>query len=312
MFFGLFFTFSFFFFFEVLVFTHLMCACTCCRDPKQIFVSLPISLARGLKKYILSCFFCFFSLTSFKVETGEDTQLPTRVSFLTRSLFVVCSNVFLLFYSGVGLESMNVLREKETGHFKNKTKKGNGERVWTETFTGSLHRFHLLKYVPTDWTEPVFSSIYKKKKSLSKHGGRSFFFMALLNRFNLFWQWETRRGVSWRIFMRTWFFFLAGVECVWTTFMKKKKNVCCVSTKQAWRHQPIFKEILILLVNCNFRHRIRTLKLLLPSVWSGISIWKPDNIRANQEKLIQAVERRLQTHRKACFGKKKKKKKILP
>lgn len=71
----------------------------------------------------------FFSLTSFKVETGEDTQLPTRVSFLTRSLFVVCSNVFLLFYSGVGLESMNVLREKETGHFKNKTKKGNGERV---------------------------------------------------------------------------------------------------------------------------------------------------------------------------------------
>lgn len=132
--------------------------------------------------------------------------------------------------------------------------------------------------------------------------------MALLNRFNLFWQWETRRGVSWRIFMRTWFFFLAGVECVWTTFMKKKKNVCCVSTKQAWRHQPIFKEILILLVNCNFRHRIRTLKLLLPSVWSGISIWKPDNIRANQEKLIQAVERRLQTHRKACFGKKKKKK----
>lgn len=141
-----------------------MCACTCCRDPKQIFVSLPISLARGLKKYILSCFFCFFSLTSFKVETGEDTQLPTRVSFLTRSLFVVCSNVFLLFYSGVGLESMNVLRKKETGHFKNKTKKGNGERVWTETFTGSLHRFHLLKYVPTDWTEPVFSSIYKKKK----------------------------------------------------------------------------------------------------------------------------------------------------
>lgn len=91
-------------------------------------------------------------------------------------------------------------------------------------------------------------------------------------------------------------------------FYEKKKNVCCVSTKQAWRHQPIFKEILILLVNCNFRHRIRTLKLLLPSVWSGISIWKPDNIRANQEKLIQAVERRLQTHRKACFGKKKKKK----
>lgn len=98
MFFGLFFTFSFFFFFfEVLVFTHLMCACTCCRDPKQIFVSLPISLARGLKKYILSCFLFFFPLTSFKVETGEDTQLPTRVSFLTRSLFVVCSNVFLLF-----------------------------------------------------------------------------------------------------------------------------------------------------------------------------------------------------------------------
>lgn len=74
---------------------------------------------------------------------------------------------------------MNVLREKETGHFKNKTKKGNGERVWTETLTGSLHRFHLLKYVPTDWTEPVFSSIYKKKKKVFLSMEEEVFFLWL-------------------------------------------------------------------------------------------------------------------------------------
>lgn len=39
-----------FFFFEVLVFTNLMCACMHYKDPKQIFASLPISLAMGLIK----------------------------------------------------------------------------------------------------------------------------------------------------------------------------------------------------------------------------------------------------------------------
>lgn len=73
MFFGLFF-FSFSFF-EVLVFTHLMCACTCCRDPKQIFVSLPISLARGLKKYILSCFFFPSLVLRWKQERTHSCQL---------------------------------------------------------------------------------------------------------------------------------------------------------------------------------------------------------------------------------------------
>lgn len=42
--------------FEVLVFTNWMCACTCYKAPKQIFVSLPISLALGLMKYILNCY----------------------------------------------------------------------------------------------------------------------------------------------------------------------------------------------------------------------------------------------------------------
>lgn len=36
--------------FEVLVFTNLKCACMRYKDPKQIFVSLPISLALGLIK----------------------------------------------------------------------------------------------------------------------------------------------------------------------------------------------------------------------------------------------------------------------
>lgn len=228
MFFGLFFTFSFFFFFEVLVFTHLMCACTCCRDPKQIFVSLPISLARGLKKYILSCF--FFFLTSFKVETGEDTQLPTRVSFLTRSLFVVCSNVFYFFSLEWDLSLWMYWERKKPDTLKTKQKK-EMENV-CELKHSQAHCIDSISwnmFLQTEQSQyfPVF---IKKKKSLSKHGGRSFFFMALLNRFNLFWQWETRRGVSWRIFMRTWFFFLAGVECVWTTFMKKKKKcVLCLN-----------------------------------------------------------------------------------
>lgn len=172
----------------------------------------------------------FFSLTSFKVETGEDTQLPTRVSFLTRSLFVVCSNVFYFFSLEWDLSLWMYWERKKPDTLKTKQKK-EMENV-CELKHSQAHCIDSISwnmFLQTEQSQyfPVF---IKKKKSLSKHGGRSFFFMALLNRFNLFWQWETRRGVSWRIFMRTWFFFLAGVECVWTTFMKKKKKcVLCLN-----------------------------------------------------------------------------------
>lgn len=99
MFFGLFFTFSFFFFFEVLVFTHLMCACTCCRDPKQIFVSLPISLARGLKKYILSWFFFPSLVLRWKQERTHSCQLEF-LSWHVRCLLSAVMFFTFLVWSG--------------------------------------------------------------------------------------------------------------------------------------------------------------------------------------------------------------------
>lgn len=77
----------------------------------------------------------FFSLTSFKVETGEDTQLPTRVSFLTRSLFVVCSNVFFFFSLEWDLSLWMYWERK-----KPDTLKQNKKRKWRTCVNWNIHR----------------------------------------------------------------------------------------------------------------------------------------------------------------------------
>lgn len=121
MFFGLFFTFSFFFFFWSPSFhTFDVCVYLLQRSKADLCKSAHLS-GTGTEK--IHTELVFFSLTSFKVETGEDTQLPTRVSFLTRSLFVVCSNVFFFFSLEWDLSLWMYWERKKPDTLKTKQKK---------------------------------------------------------------------------------------------------------------------------------------------------------------------------------------------